>query len=138
MGDLSSIHLQRLHGQLGEVVYELTRVQFAQFSSRPSWQPAINAYVCTRQIALCIDLAGVDREALEIRAETRRVSIRGRRELPEPAGKDPETLRVLAMEIDYGPFERRVELPVEVDTQRVTAEQRNGLLWVYLPLLPES
>ena len=138
MGDFSSIHLRRLHSHLGEVVYELTRVRFAQFSTGPSWQPAINAYVCTGQIALCIDLAGVDREALEVIAENRRVNIRGRRDLPEPAGKDTETLRVLAMEIDYGHFERYVELPVEVDKQRVTAEQRNGLLWVYLPLLPES
>jgi len=138
MENISSIHLQRLHGRLGEVVYELTRVRSAQFGAGPAWQPAVNAYLCTGQITLCVDLAGVDREALEIRAEIRRVSIRGRRELPEPGGKDPETLRILAMEIDYGSFERQIELPVEVDTRRVAAEQRNGLLWVYLPLLPES
>jgi HSP20 family molecular chaperone IbpA len=37
------------------------------------------------------------------------------------------------MEIDYGPFEREVLLPSDVAPERVTAEQRNGLLWVYLP-----
>jgi HSP20 family molecular chaperone IbpA len=38
------------------------------------------------------------------------------------------------MEIDYGRFERVLELPAEVDPNRVSAEQRDGLLWVDLPL----
>jgi HSP20 family molecular chaperone IbpA len=41
---------------------------------------------------------------------------------------------MLALEIDYGPFERRVELPAEVDVEQARAEQENGLLWIYLPL----
>jgi quinol-cytochrome oxidoreductase complex cytochrome b subunit len=35
---------------------------------------------------------------------------------------------------DYGPFEREVVLPLEVDPERVEAEQRSGLLWISLPL----
>jgi len=42
------------------------------------------------------------------------------------------------MEIDYGPFERMLELPAEVDPERVNAEHREGLLWVYLPLRQQS
>jgi len=44
----------------------------------------------------------------------------------------------LAMEIDHGPFQREIILPVEVDPNRVIAEQRNGLLWIYLPLRPNA
>lgn len=135
---ISSIHLRRLHSRLGEVVYELSRAQFAQFSPPEAWRPAINAYWCSDRITICVDLAGVGREGLDLQVERRRLSIRGRRELPEPTGKEPKTLQVLAMEIDYGPFERQLELPADVDPQQVTAEQRNGLLWIYLPLRPES
>ncbi len=43
---------------------------------------------------------------------------------------------MLALEIDYGPFEREVILPadVEVDVEQAHAEQENGLLWISLPL----
>jgi HSP20 family molecular chaperone IbpA len=43
-------------------------------------------------------------------------------------------VQLLAMEIDYGPFEREVLLPASVDIDNVHAEQRNGLLWISLPL----
>ena len=42
-------------------------------------------------------------------------------------------MQMIAFEIDYGPFERVVELPLPVDVARVQAEQRNGLLWIELP-----
>ena len=42
--------------------------------------------------------------------------------------------RLLAMEIDYGPFIREVPLPAEVEILQAHAEQRNGLLWISLPL----
>jgi HSP20 family protein len=134
---MTSIYLKRLHGRLGDVAFELRRWQFAGFASPDTWQPAINAYRCKGQITICVDLAGVEREALDLRVDARRLSIRGHREAPEPA-KNPEMLQVLAMEIDYGAFERQFELPADVDVQRIMAEQRNGLLWIYLPLRPES
>jgi len=43
-------------------------------------------------------------------------------------------MQMIAMEIDYGPFERGVRLPGEVDVTKVRAEQKNGLLWIHLPL----
>jgi HSP20 family molecular chaperone IbpA len=38
------------------------------------------------------------------------------------------------MEIDYGPFEREIVLPGDVDVNKARAEQKNGLLWISLPL----
>ena len=40
---------------------------------------------------------------------------------------------MIAFEIDYGPFERVIELPMPVDVDRAEAEQRNGFLWIELP-----
>ncbi len=134
MADIHSIHLRRLHGQLGDIVYQLTRVQFAHFYPPRTWTPAINAYRCPHEITICVDLAGVDKNALELRVEARRLHIGGRREAPEPASAEHKASQILAMEIDYGPFAREVALPAEVDARRITAEQSNGLLWIHLPL----
>jgi HSP20 family molecular chaperone IbpA len=60
--------------------------------------------------------------------------IRGTRELPEPTQDEGCALKWLAMEIDYGPFIREVPLPAEVEIEEAHAEQRNGLLWISLPL----
>ncbi len=44
MEKISSLHLRRLHGRLGEIAYELTRLQFGHFSGPESWFPLVNAY----------------------------------------------------------------------------------------------
>jgi HSP20 family protein len=134
MDNVRSIHLKRLHGRLGDLVYQLTKVQFAQFSAPETWQPAVNAYRCTEAMVICVDLAGVDKSRIDLRVEPKRLLIRGYRQAPEPEGADRKPVQVLVMEIDYGPFEREVVLPLDVDPNRVTAEQNNGLLWIYLPL----
>jgi HSP20 family protein len=134
MDDIQSIHLRRLHGRLGEVMYELSRVRFSQLSFQRSWQPAVNAYRCAEGIAICVDLAGVDRRRIEVQAEPRRLIIRGFRQPPEPEGADLKPVQILVMEIDYGRFEREIVLPCDVEPEKVTAEQRNGLLWAYVPI----
>jgi HSP20 family protein len=138
MQELSNVHLRRLEGRLGEVVFELTKVQFSKFASQEAWRPAINAFRCEGEIVIGVDLAGVDKAKVNLTVQPREVRIRGVREAPEPESRERKPIQVLTMEIDYGPFERRLELPETIDPQRVTAEQRNGLLWVYLPLAAQS
>lgn len=132
MDPIDSIKLRWLHGALHDVTYELTRSQF-QFGTQ-SWEPAINAYRCQKCILICVDLAGVERSQIDLMVEPQRVLIRGARELPEPTLAEGRAVRLLAMEIDYGPFEREVALPAEVEINQASAEQRNGLLWISLPL----
>jgi len=135
MENIRSIQLKRLHGRLGEVMYQLTRVQFSVFGPLDVWQPSINAYRCSDCMAICVDLAGVDKDRIDLQVEPKRLLLRGQRHPPEPAAVGNKPIQVLAMEIDYGPFQREVEFPAEVDPDRVTAEQQKGLLWIYLPFL---
>ncbi len=133
MDPISRIKLRWLHGALHDVTNELSRSRFSQFAPH-FWEPAINAYRCEKCVRICVDLAGVERSMIELTVEPRRVLVRGSRELPEPANKDDRMLQLLAMEIDYGPFERNIVLPADVEIDKATAEQRNGLLWISLPL----
>ena len=131
--DHRTLRLQHLQGRLGDLAYQLTKAHFSEFRC-PDWQPAINAYQCETCLRVCVDLAGVDHDDLEITLEPGRLIIRGRRDLPEPADAEVSEMRVLAMEIDHGNFEREIPLPSSVQRQGVRAEQRNGLLWISLPL----
>ena len=133
MDPISRIKLRWLPGALHDVTSELARYRFSQFASH-AWEPAINAYRCDQCIRICVDLAGVERSLIDLTVESRRVLIRGTRELPEPKDAQEHPVRLLAMEIDYGPFEREICLPAEVEIDKAEAEQRNGLLWISLPL----
>ena len=132
MDPTKNIKLRWLHGALHDISYELSRSHFSRFAH--AWQPAINAYRCETCIRICVDLAGVDRSVIDLVVESRRVVIRGTRELPEPSRAEGHAVQLLAREIDYGPFEREMTLPAEVEIAKAHAEQRNGLLWISLPL----
>lgn len=98
------------------------------------WQPAINAFRCGSSLRVCVDLAGVDREEIEVQVEPHRLWIRGVRSAPEPWCGEDAARQVLALEIDSGPFSRELKLPVAVKVDEVTAQQRQGLLWIELPI----
>jgi HSP20 family protein len=131
MDPTRNIKLRWLHGTLGDVT--VTRVQLWQAQPH-RWQPPINAFRCESAVRICVDLAGIDKSLIDLTVEPQRVVVRGTREAPEPTDKQGRAVQMLALEIDYGPFERAVELPVDVDPEGAHAEQENGLLWVYLPI----
>jgi HSP20 family protein len=132
MTTIRGFKLHWLHQTLGGVTYELGRLQLSP-TGPYRWRPAINAFQCDKGLRICVDLAGLDRSEVELTVEPQRVVVSGIRSAPEPAEKDGRALQMFAFEIDYGPFERVVELPVPVDVSQAKAEQRNGLLWIELP-----
>ncbi len=128
-------HLAR---QLGRMMDELGQGNFTEFCPTEHWRPAMNVYRLADRIEVCVDLAGVDRERIDLRVEPGKLTIRGVRHAPEPPRNGEQSLHILGMEINHGPFCRTLSLPRMVDAGRVTAEQRNGLLWIHLPLRQEG
>ena len=133
METIRTIRLRWLHGTLLEVTSQLAGAGIPQFAP-PPWAPAINAYRCERGIEICVELAGVDRSEIELTVRGRHLSVRGFRDVPEPCDKENRALQTIAMEIDYGVFQREIRLPAEIDIHNIHAEQKNGLLWIYLSL----
>jgi HSP20 family protein len=130
---IRTIRLRWLHGTLHEVTSQLARSGLPHFAP-PPWQPPINAYRCERCIRICVELAGVDTSEIDLTVRERQVSIRGMRDVPEPTDAEGRALQTIAMEIDYGVFQRDIHLPADINVNKVHADQRNGMLWIYLPL----
>lgn len=130
--------LNQLHGRLGDLMYQFTKVQFTHSPAPDTWCPAINAYRCPQGFAICVDLAGVPRESIHVEVHRRSVRLEGRREIPEPKAKGEEPMQILAMEIDSGRFARDIVLPAEVESEAVRAEYKEGFLWVYLPFRSQA
>ena len=132
MDTIRGFKLRWLHQAAGDATYQLARLQFTQLAPY-RWHPAINAFQCDKGLRICVDLAGVDRSQVELVVEPQRLTIRGTREAPEPTDAEGRAVQMIAFEIDYGPFERIVALPLPVEVDRARAEQRNGFLWIELP-----
>lgn len=125
--------------RLSQLSNELYQLSVVHLQSTAAWRPAINAFRLPDHYLVCVDLAGMQKPEISVRVDARRVTICGHRPAPEPprteVGPSPQ---VLAMEIDYGPFERTVELPEPIQPEQVTAHYREGLLWIRLPLAAPS
>jgi HSP20 family protein len=82
------------------------------------------------ELRVTADLADVEPGDVQIAVHERALVIAGRRNRPQT---DPG-LSYHLLEIEYGPFERRIGLPVDVDPKRARAVYERGLLTVSLPV----
>jgi len=109
---------------------------FYGFCPRETWAPAVNLYEGSENYLVCVDLAGVVKEEIEIAVKRHRLVVRGTRAVPQPGESAEESsarLRLHLMEIDHGQFCREVELPENVSEEDIGAAYRDGLLWITLP-----
>jgi HSP20 family protein len=85
------------------------------------------------EIRVIVDLAGVEPQDVQIVVNERALVIAGQRRRPQGESR----LSYHLLEIEHGPFERRVGLPVDVDPDGARATYDRGLLTVTLPVAAE-
>jgi HSP20 family protein len=78
---------------------------------------------------LLLELPGIDPEAVRIVAVGTTLVVSGVRERPHPSAA-----RYHQVEIEYGPFERRIELAEDVDAEAAAASYEAGMLRVEVQL----
>jgi HSP20 family protein len=130
----TAAEFDQVSAQVSRLIGNLWQWHTGEFSPNQSWSPSINVYRLTRRFEICVDLAGVDKNEIDIRVEPGRLVLRGFRQAPDPTCGVEENLRIVSMEIDHGPFCRTIALPDQVDLSRVQSRYENGLLWIDLPL----
>lgn len=119
-----------LQGEIQELFAELWQVP--RFTGqRTGFRPQCDCYRTDEPPTLhvVIELAGVAPASVQVATVDRSLIVAGVRERPQPAGA-----RYHQVEIDYGPFRRRIELAEDVDTRRATATYEAGMLRIELPL----
>lgn len=101
-------------------------------SSERTWSPQMDIYETQDEIIIQAEIAGVDKENLEVEISSKAVRIYGKRsEIPLIKNA---TYRLA--EIQYGKFERILFLPTPIDTDIVTSSYSNGFLKIQLSKLP--
>jgi HSP20 family protein len=80
-----------------------------------------------------VDIAGIDPDQVSVTADERTLTISGDRTRPECEGRVYQQ-----MEVEYGPFERVVQLPEDVDLSQAEAQYERGLLMIAIPIAPKA
>lgn len=109
----------------------------ATFISRRTsgFSPNVDVYYAgdpQRAVVKC-DLAGIDLSTVGIEVSGRQLTVVGERPVQETEGRVYQQV-----EIPTGPFRYVVELQVDVDSERATANYDDGVLRIELPLRSEA
>lgn len=130
MRELSAMHdrMNRMWGHLNERGQE-------DVTSRGTWLPPVDIYESEgREIVLKAELPGLKREHIDLTVENNTLTIRGERRREDGIPED----RYHRLERSHGTFSRSFTLPHTVDSGRVKAEYRDGILTVTLPMREEA
>lgn len=94
-----------------------------------SFRPAADFYETAQGLVLRLELAGVPAEAISLTLAAHELVIQGCRRPPRPDG----LRRFIHLEMGFGAFERRFQLPIPIDPEGISAAYADGILEVSLP-----
>lgn len=92
------------------------------------WRPPTDVYETPDELIVVIELAGVLEDDMTVTLFSDLLVVDGRRKQPPCA----EMNACHQLGIKYGDFRSEVHVPVSVDSEKVNAEYKNGLLKVAL------
>src|SRR4051812_28220884 len=135
--------VSNIQRQMRAIMEQMQKGYF-NFCPSETWTPNVNLYETDGAYVVCVDLAGVDKQKIDVEVLDNQLTLKGQREVPmhtPPAGETgpmdasgtARRLRVHLMEIDHGSFCRQVELPEDVLRDQITAQYINGMLWIEIP-----
>jgi HSP20 family protein len=126
-------NIDRLGSKFERTVENIFRSTGPMFIlSERAWKPQMDIYETPEEIIILAEIAGVNKENLEVEINRKAVKIYGKRvEIPRI---ENSTYRLA--EIQYGQFERILFLPTLIDTDNVTASYLNGFLHIRLVKIP--
>lgn len=120
----------RLQGEINKFfnhLQNLTKIPVGFATT--AWVPQVNLYEKEDRYILLVELPGVEPRSLELSIQGKTLTLKGEKKPTETVA----TTRCQHMEITFGPFSRSIELPAAVDSDRIQANYKNGLLEISIP-----
>jgi HSP20 family protein len=100
-----------------------------------TWVPPVDIYQNgEHEVVIKAELPDMSREDIDITVDNGTLTIKGEKKLAQDV-KDEQFHRI---ERRYGTFSRSFSLPQTVDTAKVGADYKNGVLTIRLPLREEA
>jgi HSP20 family protein len=97
-----------------------------RYPSGFSWEPPADVIVTAREVVVILEIAGVERDTIDVVTDGNRLKVAGVRKAPCCDGDR----RYNQIEIRAGRFFREIDLPVQVDHEKTSARYERGMLEV--------
>lgn len=102
---------------------------------RGPWAPPVDIYDSGNQeLVIKAELPDIKKDEIEITVENNTLTLRGEKKMDSEI-KEEHCHRI---ERTYGAFSRTFSLPATVDTSKVSADYKNGVLTIKLPIREEA
>lgn len=101
-------------------------------SATAGWVPAVDVHEYADRFEFYVDIPGVDPNKVELTLENGVLTLSGERSVPSPKNKGEEA-QFQRTERGLGHFYRRFVLPQTVDSEKVNAIGKDGVLTVTVP-----
>ena len=119
-----------LHDRVNRVFGDLQRRYDDDVAARGAWVPPVDIFENEQhELVLKAELPDLKREDIDIRVENNTLTLSGQKKSEEEVNED----RYHRIERTYGHFSRTFTLPNTVDTGKIAAEYKNGVLTIKLP-----
>lgn len=106
----------------------LNRMLSEPRTSRP-WSPPVDILETDNEIVLKADVPDIDPKDIDIEVQNQTLTVKGQRQFD----KTEASKGFHRIERSFGTFVRSFTVPATVDTEKVAADYRNGVLTIRLP-----
>jgi len=118
---------QALQERIGRIMD--TALSRAGEEAMGAWAPSCDIYEEGDSIVVKAELPGVEKSDIDVQVENNLLTLSGDRK----RDKEVKSENLYRTERFYGSFSRSFTLPVTVDTEKILAEYKDGVLTVTLP-----
>jgi len=126
----------RPFGELGSLRREMDRLWDSFFGERPlarawerEWAPSLDVSETKDNFVVKAEVPGIDAKDIDISLTGDVLTIKGEKKQEKEEKEEDYHL----VERSYGAFSRSIRLPAEVESTKIKASYKNGILRVTLP-----
>ncbi len=99
-----------------------------------AWVPPVDIFEKGDNLVIRAELPGIDKKDIDIRVENGMLTLQGQRKREEELSDD----NAYRLERIYGSFTRGFTLPTTVDSSKITARYKDGVLELVIPKAEEA
>lgn len=123
----------RLTSEIEEMFYRFSGGPRLRMMKGGAFQPLADVYYYKQDNTMIVklEIPGIAPDEVRLTVQDKSLVIEGTRHDPQREGEKAYQ----QMEIDYGPFRRKIMLPMAVDVEKANADYRDGFLTIELPVV---
>ena len=125
--------------ELDKMRSEMDRLWDSFFEGRPQvrfgeWFPTLDVSETKNDLVVKVELPGMDQKNIDVSLSDGHLTIKGEKKKEKEEKEENYHL----IERSYGSFTRSIRLPREVQTEKINASFKNGVLRITLPKSEEA